>query len=376
MKIHHMRLFCAALAAVVFVSGYLALQSAAAAESSASMVSEAERIKFEKTDEIPFRYTITIPAGLDKSEQVYIQLLPSYNQTASNQYGRKNALELRAISLSIDFSFKAGEVGDEPLSASGAFFIQDFYWKEGEEFYGNFYRSEIYRQPHKLFERIIDQTVDYLTAKGFTVDRRVLIDGFSTDGFFAQHFAVMSPAYVRAIIAGSAVVLMLPFEEIGGFTLKYPLGTADYAQAYIDGDAWDKEAYMDIDQLIYIADVDQVCDGISDMLRFEEDIRFIVNQFGVLVPERLYRQVRYMQENGFENTHFLLFQGDQNNTHFPLPSDVRFNFLLASINGSLEENRDQYQTPDNEIANRLAAVSVEASGWQKELREYLTGLLE
>ena len=362
---------------ILLLSGFPCQGSAADGDDPAQAISSGETIVFEKTEEIPFRYAIAIPAGLNKNEQIYIQFQPELGNTSGKLYGKSRALELRTISLNVDFIFKAGEVGDEALSAPGAFFIKDFYWEEGEQFDSMFYRNETYRQPHKIFEKIIDQAVGYLTAKGFIVDRRVLIDGFSTDGFFAQHFAVMSPAYVRAIVAGQcAGVLMLPFEEIDGVALRYPLGIADYEQSYIDGTAWDKEAYQAIDQLIYIADVDQVCDGIWDMMRFEENIKFIVNRFGVLVPERLYREVKYMQENGFDKIQFLLAQGNMENPHFPLPSSVRYQFLLDAVNGTLAENVDGYNTPEDEVFGRLASVTVEATGWQKELRDYLTGLLD
>jgi len=366
----------------ILLIALLVVQSAPALAASAVEIDPAEphegsRVEFEASETIPFRYAITIPAGIDRLTQVYIHLVPGFRQTTSDMYGKKNALTLRAITLNIDFNFKAGVVGDEALSASGAFFIKDFYWEEGSEIYSGFYRSETYRQPHKIFEKIIDQTVEYLTEEGFIVDRRVLIDGFSTDGAFAQHFAVMSPEYVRAIVAGQcAGAIMLPFAQLDGYTLNYPLGIADYQQDYIDGGEWDEEAYRDIDQLIYIADVDQVCDGISDYYRVESNIAFTVKRFGVLVTQRLYRQVQYIRENGFDRVRFHVFQGNLSNTHAPLSSSIRYQFLLDAVNGILEHNTGKYNTPQDEAEQSLASVTVEAEGWQAELREYLTRLAE
>jgi|CZKI01.1.fsa_nt_gi hypothetical protein len=67
----------------------------------------------------------------------------------------------------------------------------------------------------------------HLEGKGFTVDRRVLLSGFSASGDFVNRFAILHPDRVLALAGGGIAWPVAPIAEVGGDSLRFPIGLAD-----------------------------------------------------------------------------------------------------------------------------------------------------
>lgn len=116
--------------------------------------------------------------------------------------------------------------------------------------------------PAESLERIdeqllsmIDDAIERLADADYSVSDQVHMNGFSGSATFSGRFAFLYPERVNAFTAGGSGGHPLPREAIDGTTLRYPLGTADYAA--ITGRDFDLERWTEISQYLYVGQEDQ-----------------------------------------------------------------------------------------------------------------------
>lgn len=82
------------------------------------------------------------------------------------------------------------------------------------------------------------------------VSKKVVLNGYSTSGVFAQRFALIHPEIVSKVIIGAAVgSIPIPTED-----LEYPLGIKDFAELF--GKGFDTKTYKDIDFAYYVGELE------------------------------------------------------------------------------------------------------------------------
>jgi pimeloyl-ACP methyl ester carboxylesterase len=102
---------------------------------------------------------------------------------------------------------------------------------------------------------MIDDARERLAAQGVTTDPRILLQGYSASGMFANRFTVLHPGRVKAVAAGSpggwpiAPVAMVEWES-----LPYPAGVADLEA--LTGESFDLGAWRLVPQLVVMGDQD------------------------------------------------------------------------------------------------------------------------
>jgi len=102
---------------------------------------------------------------------------------------------------------------------------------------------------------MIDDARARLAAEGHPVAPRVLIQGFSASGMFANRFTALHPERVRAAAVGSPGGWPIaPVDAEGGTPLPYPAGVGDM-QA-LTGQRFDATAFARVPQLIYMGSND------------------------------------------------------------------------------------------------------------------------
>lgn len=85
---------------------------------------------------------------------------------------------------------------------------------------------------------------------------KVLCYGNSSEGRFAVRFGILHPEEIIAIAAGGINgFVTLPLAELGGHTLKYPVGIADLEQ--IIGNPYDPEAHDAVDKFYFLGGADE-----------------------------------------------------------------------------------------------------------------------
>jgi dienelactone hydrolase len=154
---------------------------------------------------------------------------------------------------------------------------------------------------------MIDATRDHLRKQGIKTQDRVLIQGFSASGMFANRFAVLHPDRVLAVAAGAPGGWpIVPVAVDGDLKLPYPAGIADLDS--LTGKPFDLETYRKVPQLIYAGDQDD-----NDSLDFQdgwekEAAEPIQKQFGDTPLARWKHAERLFTQSG-ANAQFVLVKG-------------------------------------------------------------------
>jgi len=95
---------------------------------------------------------------------------------------------------------------------------------------------------------MIDAARTALAARGLPTQERVLIQGFSASGMFANRFTALHPERVLAAVVGSPGGWPLaPVAAVGADSLAYPAGVADLEA--LTGRAFDAAAFAAVPQL-------------------------------------------------------------------------------------------------------------------------------
>ncbi len=103
---------------------------------------------------------------------------------------------------------------------------------------------------------MIDDAAERLTRQGWTVDRKVLMFGFSASGMFVNRFTVLHPDRVLAAAVGSPGGWPIaPVSVWQGRSLRYPIGVADLEE--LTGEPFDLEAFRRVPMLFFIGDRDE-----------------------------------------------------------------------------------------------------------------------
>ena len=132
------------------------------------------------------------------------------------------------------------------------------------------------------------ETREQLARCGLKLADKFVIEGFSASGVFTNRFVMLHPDRVAAAAyGGTCGFLMLPVSERDGFTLNYPLGTADYER--FAGKSFDRQAFDSVPQFAYAGardtDPDRDCVGKPDSFS-DDDSAIIRRLVGGDVPDR------------------------------------------------------------------------------------------
>ncbi len=102
---------------------------------------------------------------------------------------------------------------------------------------------------------MVDHARAELAKAGIQTDEKILIQGFSASGMFANRFTILHPDRVKAATIGSpGGWATAPLADFNGEPLPYPAGVADLES--LTGVPFDSAAYNSIPQLIYMGSMD------------------------------------------------------------------------------------------------------------------------
>ncbi len=136
-----------------------------------------------------------------------------------------------------------------------------------------------------------------LRRNGLKVPNKVFLHGYSASGVFVNRFTVLHPDVVRAVAAGGVnAIPILPLSEWRGTTLPFPVGIADLKQ--VAGIGFDKNAYQEVSQYIYMGYLDRNDTTFSRDAFSEAQAKLIRELIGAEMPKRwavsqsIYRECR------------------------------------------------------------------------------------
>ena len=154
---------------------------------------------------------------------------------------------------------------------------------------------------------MIDHARAELAKDDIQTDEKILIQGFSASGMFANRFTILHPDRVKAATIGSpGGWLLAPIADFNGESLPYPAGIADLES--LTGVPFDSVAYYSIPQLIYMGSIDD-----NDSLDFtdgwdKEAAQQVDRLFGADPLSRWEDAESIYHESG-ANAQFLLIDG-------------------------------------------------------------------
>jgi pimeloyl-ACP methyl ester carboxylesterase len=103
-----------------------------------------------------------------------------------------------------------------------------------------------------------------LRQEGIQTEEKLLLQGYSASGMFANRFAVLHPDRVKAVAAGSPGGWPIaPLTEFNNEPLPYPAGVEDLET--LTGKAFDAESFKSVPQLIVMGSLDD-----NDSLDFRD----------------------------------------------------------------------------------------------------------
>lgn len=204
-------------------------------------------------------YYLSIPKDLSK--QTVILVLPNNTGTVSDDWAVHDAAALSLVKWISDFAVRL----DVPL------LVPTFPRPINPWIPGGIYTHALDREslvteavlPEGSIQRVDLQLIAMigdaqarLAARGFRVDKRVFMMGFSASGAFTSRFTMLHPEIVRAAAPGSPGGWPLaPVSRWwGGTSLRYPVGIADVRS--LTGKAVDLAEVKRVPQYIYVGDQD------------------------------------------------------------------------------------------------------------------------
>ncbi len=102
---------------------------------------------------------------------------------------------------------------------------------------------------------MIDHARALLAEEGIIIKERVLMNGFSASGTFANRFAALHPNRVRAVASGGVNAMpIVPLESKDGEELTYHVGVAGAED--LTGVPFDIDTYRTVAQYIYMGELD------------------------------------------------------------------------------------------------------------------------
>lgn len=93
-----------------------------------------------------------------------------------------------------------------------------------------------------------------LSQQGIQLDDKILMSGFSASGDFTDRFTFLHPDIIKAASIGGCD-LMLPYKELAGENLPYPLGIYDYEA--ILGRKFDLNSFKEVFRYLYKGSMDE-----------------------------------------------------------------------------------------------------------------------
>ncbi len=146
---------------------------------------------------------------------------------------------------------------------------------------------------------MIDDAIQRLSQRGINLQNKVLIDGFSSSGAFANRFIILHPDRIQAATVGPCMGWpVAPLAEWEGTTLNYPMGVADLNQ--IVGNDFDIQTFKSVPLYFYLGDQD------PDQMGGEE--QQLMFQYGSTAAARFPEAEKIYKSVGC-NCQFVLYPG-------------------------------------------------------------------
>ncbi len=177
--------------------------------------------------------------------------------------------------------------------------------------------------------RMIEDAKDRLSGDAYTFREKIILNGFSASGNFADRFTVLHPEHVLSVTAGGLNgMALLPHEEWNGHTLDYHVGIGDLGS--LTGKQIDVDQLNEVNQLLYMGSED-TNDTIPYDDAWNDELRELaLNVYGEDMIEDRFPECQRAYEAAGIDAQFKIYTG---RGHRPAENDELVEFHRRSING-------------------------------------------
>lgn len=188
-------------------------------------------------------------------------------------------------------------------------------------------KKKEYRRLDLQMLAMIDDARKRLKRGGTTFNKRVLINGFSAQGMFANRFTFLHPDRVMAAAIGSPGGWPIaPVEQYQGKTLRYPIGVADLKT--VAGKKLDLAALRRVPLFVFVGDKDEN-DSVPFGDSYDDEDRDLINPLFGKSPVARWDISKKLYLDAGLNAEFKLYPGVAH-TVTPLMRDEARAFLLKN----------------------------------------------
>jgi hypothetical protein len=160
-----------------------------------------------------------------------------------------------------------------------------------------------------------------LAALGHPVNEKILLNGFSASGLFANRFTFLHPeAVAAAAFGGVNGFIMLPVAEMDSQSLDFPLGLADFAK--IAGHPFDRAAFDAVPQFAYMGEKDENDAVVHNDAYSDEERALIFKLLGrTMMPDR-WKAVEAVYQKQHSTVQFKTYEGIGHGTNGTINREV------------------------------------------------------
>ncbi|MBP6003398.1 MAG: hypothetical protein KA746_08205 [Pyrinomonadaceae bacterium] len=182
-----------------------------------------------------------------------------------------------------------------------------------------------YRRLDLQMLAMIDHAISLMKKDGIRVDKRVLINGFSAQGMFANRFTFLHPKRVKAAAIGSPGGWpMAPAASYKDKVLRYPIGTGDLKA--VAGKKLDLGALRKVPMLVFLGSEDDN-DSVPFGDSYDDIDRDLINPLFGKKPIDRWEISKQLYADAKLNAEFRLYPGVKHTVNPQMRDDIRA-FLL------------------------------------------------
>jgi predicted esterase len=178
-----------------------------------------------------------------------------------------------------------------------------------------------YRRFDLQLVAMIDDARGRLAGQKLKFDRRVLINGFSAQGMFANRFTFLHPDRVKAAVIGSPGGWPIaPVARYKDKDLRYPIGVADFRQ--VSGKRMNLRKLRRVPLFIFVGDQDDNDSVVFGDSYDDEDRDLILPLFGQKPVDR-WETIRSLYQQAGLDAEFRLYPGVAHTVTPAMRDDIR-----------------------------------------------------
>ena len=223
-------------------------------------------------------------------------------------------------------------------------------------------KNPFYRIDEQVKNIINKVKNDVKNNYGVSLNDKIFLNGYSSSGVFAERFALIQPEIVDSVcIGGASGSIPLP-----STVLDYPLGIRNYKE--LTGKDFNIDAYSKIKFNYYVGEYEMLRKAdnrydefgnsapMHDMSYFDRSVPSEVGQqqrnlFGINLIDRSNKQIKLLQENGFNVDNQLIIKGRGHNNFQNIigVNEYADKYIKYCYEEFIEKNKQKIEAKDANI---------------------------